>query len=91
MLGRVAAGSAGDRRTRVVRRQEERWAAALRASHAQLDYWGWQTCTEFGFYQTCEVGSRCFFTQGLNLLPDDDGFCAADYGISSGAIPAACS
>ena len=21
--------------------------------------WPWQTCAEFGFYQTCEVGSQC--------------------------------
>lgn len=54
--------------------------------HAFLDYWGWQTCTEFGFYQTCEVGSRCFYTQGLNLLSDDDHFCMADYGISPAMI-----
>ena len=52
-----------------------------RGTHETLDYWGWQTCTEFGFYQTCEVGSRCFYTQGLNLLSDDDHFCMADYGI----------
>ncbi len=25
------------------------------------NYWGYQTCTEFAFYQTCEVGSKCFF------------------------------
>ena len=36
--------------------------------HATYDYWGYQTCTEFGFYQTCEVGSNCFFTQGLMTL-----------------------
>merc|ERR1711865_1252936 len=30
-----------------------------------IDYWNYQTCTEFGFYQTCEVGSECFYTQGL--------------------------
>ena len=39
-------------------------------------------------YQTCEIGSRCFFTQGLNRLADDDGFCAVDYGISPSQIMA---
>lgn len=29
------------------------------------DYWLWQTCNEFGFYQTCSVGSNCMFVQGL--------------------------
>jgi len=27
--------------------------------------WFYQTCNEFGFYQTCESGSGCIFTQGL--------------------------
>ncbi len=41
------------------------------------DRWcrGYQTCTEFGFYQTCEVGSKCFYTQGLDLLDVEDSFC----------------
>jgi hypothetical protein len=59
-----------------------------RGAHEELDYWGWQTCTEFGFYQTCDLGSNCFYTQGLNLLPDMDGFCASDYGISQAEIAA---
>jgi len=32
------------------------------------DYWNYQTCTQFGFYQTCEKGSACFYTQGLMTL-----------------------
>lgn len=34
------------------------------------DFWLWQTCTQFGFYQTCETNSSCFFTQGLMTLND---------------------
>ena len=56
--------------------------------HATLDYWGWQTCNEFGFYQTCEVGSQCFFTQGYNTLPTDDGFCQENWGITPPMIQA---
>jgi len=55
--------------------------------HAYYDYWGYQTCTEFGFYQTCEVGSNCFFTQGLNVLSDDDSFCSS-FGITPKQIEA---
>ena len=44
---------------------------------------------QFGFYQTCDLGSGCFYTQGLNLLADMDGFCEADYGISQPQIAAA--
>ena len=25
--------------------------------------WIWQTCTEFGFYSTCDPGSKCLFTK----------------------------
>eukprot|EP00657_Telonema_sp_P-1_P009265 TRINITY_DN3456_c0_g1_i2.p1 TRINITY_DN3456_c0_g1~~TRINITY_DN3456_c0_g1_i2.p1 ORF type:complete len:454 (+),score=116.90 TRINITY_DN3456_c0_g1_i2:66-1427(+) len=46
-----------------------------------LDYWGYQTCTEFGFYMTCEVGSKCFYTQGLVLLEDMMSFCTSEFGI----------
>ena len=56
--------------------------------HELLDYWGYQTCTEFGFYQTCEIGSKCFFAQGYNLLPGDDAFCHADYQITPKQIQA---
>ncbi len=49
---------------------------------------GYQTCTEFGFYQTCEVGSQCFYTQGLDLLADEDGFCDSVYGISEAEVQA---
>eukprot|EP00756_Hemistasia_phaeocysticola_P048853 Hpha_TRINITY_DN23262_c0_g1::TRINITY_DN23262_c0_g1_i1::g.30229::m.30229 len=54
-----------------------------------LNYWGYQTCTEFGFYQTCEVGSKCFYTQGLYLLPDAMGFCTEEFGIAQDAVPPA--
>merc|ERR1712241_995258 len=27
--------------------------------------WDYQTCTEFGFYQTCELNSTCMFVRGL--------------------------
>lgn len=43
----------------------------------QPDYWGYQTCTEFAFYQTCEVDTECFFTQGLLVLEDYLGDCKA--------------
>eukprot|EP00908_Phaeocystis_cordata_P002847 Transcript_13091.p1 GENE.Transcript_13091~~Transcript_13091.p1 ORF type:complete len:506 (-),score=202.27 Transcript_13091:1411-2928(-) len=62
--------------------------AGVAELHRSLDYWGWQTCNEFGFYQTCEVGSGCFFTQGLVLLPDEMGFCQELYQISPATVAA---
>mmetsp|Transcript_98998 Transcript_98998/g.171570 ORF Transcript_98998/g.171570 Transcript_98998/m.171570 type:complete len:504 (-) Transcript_98998:132-1643(-) len=50
-------------------------------------YWGYQTCTEFGFYQTCEAGTDCFFTQGLVSFNNTDhkpnDFCSRVFGVST--------
>jgi hypothetical protein len=50
-------------------------------------YWGYQTCTEFGFYQTCEVGSDCFFSQGLvsfqNPHHQPNNFCSDTLNVST--------
>jgi len=51
-----------------------------------FDYWGYQTCTEFGFYQTCELGSDCFYTQGLDLLSDEAAFCQSEFGIPVASV-----
>ena len=56
-------------------------------------FWWYQTCTEFAFYQTCETGSKCFFTQGLNVehpLESPSGkyqndFCQSEHNISTDA------
>jgi len=53
---------------------------------AQL--WGWQTCNEFGFYQTCERGTECFFTQGLVTLESEMSFCSSDFGMSRATVEA---
>ena len=53
---------------------------------ARLNYWGWQCCTEYGFYQTCEEGTECFYTRGIVSLtnPDHapDGYCQSQFGIA---------
>merc|ERR1712166_1574120 len=53
-----------------------------------IDYWGYQTCTEFGFYQTCEVGSECFYTQGYVTLDSMDAFCQSEFNISVAKVSA---
>jgi pimeloyl-ACP methyl ester carboxylesterase len=52
------------------------------------DLWSWQTCNEFGFYQTCDIGSRCMYTQGLDLLVDEMAFCETDYKIATATVQA---
>lgn len=48
--------------------------------------WPYQTCTEFAFYQTCEVGSRCPFVKGYNTLDDMIAMCDTLFGISPDAV-----
>jgi len=50
------------------------------------DLWGWQTCAEFGFYQTCEEGSKCIFTQGLSTLDTEMEFCEKSFGIPKSIV-----
>lgn len=50
------------------------------------DFWGYQTCTEFAFYQTCETGSKCFFTQGLGTLDHEMSFCTSEFGIPASKV-----
>lgn len=52
------------------------------------DFWTWQTCTEFGFYQTCETNSSCFYTQGLLTLDVFTSECLQKWGIKASLIEA---
>ncbi len=52
------------------------------------DFWGYQCCTEFAFYQTCEVGSKCPFTQGLVTLESSLKYCQSEYGLSNASVAA---
>mmetsp|Transcript_97031 Transcript_97031/g.256396 ORF Transcript_97031/g.256396 Transcript_97031/m.256396 type:complete len:474 (+) Transcript_97031:2-1423(+) len=48
--------------------------------------WAWQTCTEFGFYQTCVQGSQCFYTQGLATLDEEMSFCGSMFNIPNDVV-----
>ena len=48
--------------------------------------WTWETCNEFGFYQTCEVGSKCFFTQGYDTLNASVRSCAKEFGVGEAKL-----
>lgn len=43
--------------------------------------WLWQTCTEVGFYQTCETNSTCPFARGYHTLDADFEICQRAFGI----------
>jgi len=53
--------------------------------------WNYQTCTQWGFYQTCEVGSDCPYSQGLHTLDIDMRICAAAFSLSQAQVEGAIS
>jgi hypothetical protein len=93
-------GDAVDRLAAVARLQNStvrggRSRAAALAAAAQMkraaskelpDFWSFQTCAEFGGYMTCDVGSRCFFSQGLLTLPTLMSFCPDSFNITTDAV-----
>lgn len=48
--------------------------------------WPYQTCTEYGFYQTCELDSDCPFAKGYVLLEDEISMCASLFNISAAEV-----
>lgn len=48
--------------------------------------WLYQTCTEWGFYQTCEDGSKCPYTQGLHTIDVDLEICQAAFDIAPESV-----
>jgi thymus-specific serine protease len=44
--------------------------------------WVWQTCTEFGYYQTCEDESVCPFSRGLHTIDMDYEICEVAYSLT---------
>jgi hypothetical protein len=49
-------------------------------------FWYYQTCTEFGFYQTCDVGSSCMWVQGLDTLRREEEMACAQFNISADTV-----
>jgi serine protease 16 len=47
--------------------------------------WPWQTCAEFGFYQTCEVGSQCPFARGYVSVADEISICS-QFGLTPAVV-----
>ena len=48
--------------------------------------WTYQTCNEFGWYQTCETGSNCPYTQGYNTIHWALELCSLLFDMSPGDV-----
>jgi serine protease 16 len=48
--------------------------------------WVYQTCTEFGFYQTCDINSNCPFAKGFHTVESDLDMCLEAFGIDGGSV-----
>lgn len=67
---------------------EETISRAFLDIHSSFRSWPYQTCTEFGFYQTCEFGSECPFVRGYNNVSQQVSMCDRMFGIESDAVEA---
>lgn len=68
------------------------WDASIRAISSPKNperSWLYQTCSEWGFYQTCEFGSQCPYTQGLHNVTSDLEICSAAFGLSADQVSSA--
>ena len=54
-----------------------------KSSNANARAWFYQTCTEFGFYQTCNVDSNCPYGKGHHDVSRDLEACGTWFGIKS--------
>lgn len=52
----------------------------------QIRQWTWQTCSQFGYYQTCDVGTSCPFSR-LLTLESNLVICRDIYKISPSSVP----
>ncbi|XP_064621595.1 thymus-specific serine protease-like [Lineus longissimus] len=47
---------------------------------AGIRQWIYQTCTQFGYYQTCDTNTTCIFSKAMELGPNLD-ICSSVFGI----------
>lgn len=50
--------------------------------------WPWQTCTEYGYYQTCEADSDCPYAKGYVTLKDELSMCHSLFNIKHSKVDA---
>mmetsp|Transcript_2166 Transcript_2166/g.4975 ORF Transcript_2166/g.4975 Transcript_2166/m.4975 type:complete len:589 (-) Transcript_2166:29-1795(-) len=63
-----------------------RYLSSDEAKEEGLRSWLWQTCTEFGFYQTCEAASSCPYGKGYHTIDLDLEICRRAFGITEGNV-----
>jgi serine protease 16 len=64
------------------------FADPVRGQKDGLRSWLWQTCTEFGFYQTCEDNSTCPFGRGYHPIEQDLEMCEYAFGVDPAQVKA---
>ena len=68
----------------------ENMISFLSSDEAKIDgtrSWLWQTCTEMGFYQTCNTNSSCPYGKGYHTLERDFEICERSFGIDANLVP----
>jgi hypothetical protein len=68
------------------------WEANIKLLQSPASKWGgtrswlYQTCNEFGFYQTCDADSECPYAKGYHPIDQDLEMCERVFGIKSDAV-----
>ena len=63
------------------------WLSSDTAKEDGTRSWLWQTCTEMGFYQTCEENSTCPYGKGYHTVDQDLEICERAFGIDAELVP----
>ncbi|GMI03158.1 hypothetical protein TrVE_jg3684 [Triparma verrucosa] len=85
-LVRVAAAQNGDGCVTVDWESQISLLKSLAATAGGTRSWLFQTCNEFGFYQTCEEDSSCPYAKGLHPLNQDLEMCSSVFGIDADTV-----
>ena len=70
LLAKLAKGRRASARMVVEEETSAAPSAAPRSPHEMLDYWGWQTCNEFGFFQSAGSEESPFHPLNSTLSVD---------------------
>lgn len=88
-LAHVARAQQGRGQCFDITRYNVDWQIALLKNTSSPERaWPWQTCAEYGFFQTCEAGSYCPFLRGGLNVTDSYRMCKEAFGVDAATVDA---
>eukprot|EP00565_Helicotheca_tamesis_P003372 CAMPEP_0185729156 /NCGR_PEP_ID=MMETSP1171-20130828/4497_1 /TAXON_ID=374046 /ORGANISM="Helicotheca tamensis, Strain CCMP826" /LENGTH=564 /DNA_ID=CAMNT_0028397933 /DNA_START=242 /DNA_END=1936 /DNA_ORIENTATION=+ len=87
-LAFIASQQSGGQCTEVDWNGTLQYISSADAQAGGLRSWLWQTCNEFGFYQTCDENSLCPFGRGYHSIGEDLEICEVGFGVHAKDVKA---